>query len=58
MLPAPAEGAVTAFVPLLLDHSSPAVPTAAEASIEVEIAGAKVRVGRRPSADKPGQVGM
>jgi hypothetical protein len=53
VLPAPVENATPAFVPLLPDHSSPepAAPPAAEVSIEVEIAGAKVRVGGRQGAE-------
>jgi len=51
-LPAPVGSAAPAFVPLLPDHSSPAqASTAAEVSIEVEIAGAKVRIVGRPSAE-------
>jgi len=54
-LPAPAGGAaLAAFVPLLPDHSAPApaAPVAQEASIEVEIAGATVRVSGRPGAER------
>ncbi len=51
-LQAPAEGAIPAFAPLLPDYSpsSPA-PALQESLIEVEIAGAKVRVGGRPGAE-------
>ena len=56
VLPAPANGCAPAFVPLLPDHSSPAATTAAEACIEVEIAGAKVRVDGRPGAEALAEV--
>jgi len=58
VLPAPVESAAPAFVPLLPDHSSiaPAAPTDAEVSIEVEIAGAKVRIGGRPGAEALAEV--
>ncbi len=54
VLPAPAGGeAIPAFVPLLPDHSTPAPAAAAaqEASLDVEIAGATVRVRGRPGAE-------
>jgi transposase len=49
VLPASAGGeAMPAFVPLLRDHSTPAP---AESSLDVEIAGATVRVRGRPGAE-------
>ena len=48
-LPAPAGEAMPAFVPLLPDHS--AAPAAPASSLDVEIAGATVRVHGRPGAE-------
>jgi transposase len=52
-LPAPAGEVIPAFVPLLPETSTPApaAPVVQESSLDVEIAGATVRVRGRPGAE-------